>query len=196
MIISNNCWGAELYKRLGLQYNTPFVGLFIFGPDYLQLLSKLDYYLDQPLSFLKESRWMEDQSDYPIGNLAGIEIHFVHYQDEKEALEKWTRRVDRLKKVVDRDRFFLKICDRDQVNTELIAQFHALPYKHKVSFGIKDAKQAHHYKIEEHDHHQTVPDGVVLYRFSFKYIDLLKWLSSGKVATNSYNKIKAIIGVA
>ena len=38
-IISNNCWGSEYYKEQKIEYNTPFVGLFVEPDDYLALLA-------------------------------------------------------------------------------------------------------------------------------------------------------------
>lgn len=45
-IISNNCWGGELYKELNLAYNTPFIGLFIYAPCYIKMLKNLRFYLN------------------------------------------------------------------------------------------------------------------------------------------------------
>lgn len=67
VIVSNNCWGAEIYKRLELEYNTPFVGLMIYGPDYIKLLENFDYYIDRELSFISVSKWLEGACPYPIG---------------------------------------------------------------------------------------------------------------------------------
>ena len=37
-IISNNCFAGFVYQKFDIQYNTPFIGLFILGPDYIYLL--------------------------------------------------------------------------------------------------------------------------------------------------------------
>ena len=31
VIISDNCWGAEVFQWYGRPYNTPFIGMFIYG---------------------------------------------------------------------------------------------------------------------------------------------------------------------
>jgi len=195
VIISNNCWGAKLYNRLDLPYNTPFVGLFIMGPDYLKLLTDLDFYLNKSLFFVKKSRWISDPVNYPIGLLDDIEIHFMHYKDKNEAKSKWERRVARMLEVKDKDRYYFKICDRDLSNDDIITKFHNLPYKNKISFGLNDLDIKNHVVMKETDNNKTVLDGVKLYKNSFKYIDILKWTNTGVRSQNLYSKIKFILKV-
>jgi len=45
VLISRNCWGGQVYQWLNLPYNTPFVGLFLFGPCYMKLLRDFDKYM-------------------------------------------------------------------------------------------------------------------------------------------------------
>jgi uncharacterized protein (DUF1919 family) len=137
VIISNNCWGAEIYKRLNKEYNTPFVGLFIVGPEYIRLLERFDHYMSLPLQFTKGSVWFDSPIKYPIGKLDDIEIHFVHYKNNEEAIDKWTRRLSRMKEIGDRDKYYIKICDRDFTTPEMIQKFHSLPFKNKISFSVK-----------------------------------------------------------
>src|SRR5690606_24670996 len=100
-IISDNCWGGFVYQNYNLSYSSPFVGLFIFSPDYIELLENLDDYLNKDLSFIQPSKskykeiLLEDNTfdKYPIGLLGdNVEIHFLHYKDDKEALQKWEYR--------------------------------------------------------------------------------------------------------
>lgn len=51
-IISNNCWGAFVYQKFNLQYNTPFVGLFLFAPDYIKLLKNFENMINNKLTFI------------------------------------------------------------------------------------------------------------------------------------------------
>ena len=41
VIISDNCWGGSVYQWLDRPYNSPFVGLGIYGDCYIKLLSNL-----------------------------------------------------------------------------------------------------------------------------------------------------------
>lgn len=196
VIISNNCWGAEIYKRLGVPYNTPFVGLFIFGPDYLKLLVNLDHYLNLKLNFKQESKWVEGSISYPIGCLDDIEIHFLHYKNESEAKSKWERRLARMNKVTDKNSYFFKFCDRDFSDTNIIKEFHKLSFRNKLSFGITEINEENHIKIKETENNKSVPDGVKLYRYSYKYIDILEWINSSRITKNLYSKIKSLANIA
>ncbi len=92
VIISNNCWGGQVYQWFQKPYQTPFVGLFLYGPCYMKFLRDIDYYLASELVFIQASKYKKRPKTYPIGVLDDIEIHFTHYKSEEEALEKWMRR--------------------------------------------------------------------------------------------------------
>src|SRR5258706_10461524 len=113
-IVSNNCWGAHIYQSLKREYQTPFVGLFLMPDCYLNLLENFQGLIRQPLHFKKISRYEtinRSRSDtgqfYPIGELAAdVEIHFLHYASEPEALAKWFRRVLKIPPVTESQKMF------------------------------------------------------------------------------------------
>ena len=184
VIISDDCWGAEIYQWYGRPYNTPFVGLFIFGPCYYKLLSNFDFYMSQKLEFIEKSKYASPRWDdvvYPIGKLADIEIHFLHYENKEIALEKWERRTERMLTETDKNNYFFKISDRER-NDEFIEDFHKLPYKNKISYSLKDyksLKNVNHIKINEKSKKGNyVVNGKKLYKLSFLYFDLHKWLKN------------------
>lgn len=168
VIIANNCWGAEFYKRLDIGYNTPFVGLFLYGEDYLTLLESFDIYMASSLKFISISKWFSEIPSYPIGLLNDIEIHFLHYKDNEEALEKWNRRVKRMNMVTDKNNYFFKICDNAMTDQTLILRFHQLPFKNKISFSVENLL------IKEHIYILKTIKVLVLYQtellFTFKVI--------------------------
>lgn len=192
VIVSNNCWGAEIYKSLGVKYNTPFVGLYIYGPDFIKLLEKFDYYIKQELSFVERSKWVNSPVTYPIGIVDDIEIHFLHYNDSNEAIDKWNRRLERMSRTTDLNKYYFKIDDRDLSDQNIILKFHELPFKNKISFGIKCLNLKNHIQIKENENNQTVPDGVKLYKYCFRYVDVLKWVDSGIITNNLYSRIKSV----
>ena len=192
VVISNNCWGGEIYRRLGMQYNTPFIGLYIYGPDYIELLKNLAYYLSIKLSFVKTSKWVSSPVSYPLGILDDVELHFIHYESNELALAKWNRRLQRMNKFSDMDNYFFKIDDRDLSDENIIMSFHNLPYRNKVSFGVDRLSAKNHFQLEGFLHREkTVPDGIALYAITFKYFDVLKWVTTGRVTSNLYSKVKA-----
>ena len=40
-IITNNCYGTQYYTDENYEYKTPFIGLFLFAPCYINLFRKL-----------------------------------------------------------------------------------------------------------------------------------------------------------
>lgn len=104
-IISNNCWGGEVYESYNLIKQSPTVGLFLWASDYIKFISNLQQYLNQPLKFIdpKESNYYEKlkltpgYGTYPVARLDDIEIFFMHYSSKKQVLEKWNRRIKRIK---------------------------------------------------------------------------------------------------
>lgn len=143
-IISNNCWGGFMYQSCGLKYQSPFIGLFIWAPDYILLLEHFDDFIfgDSHMKFIDrvQSKYSESiREEYPIGVLINdkygkVEIHFLHYHTEKECLNNWYRRVRRINK----ENMIVKFCDRDQATPELIGRFDSLPYRFKVCFTAKE----------------------------------------------------------
>ena len=99
ILLSNNCWGYELYGASRKAYNTPLVGLFMYPTCYIKFLSDLEYYLDCEVRFVNKSKYFNQAPSWPVGVIDNdIEIHFVHYIDEYECISKWNRRKERLKK--------------------------------------------------------------------------------------------------
>lgn len=141
-IISDNCWGGFVYQYFNLPYKTPFIGLFVFSPDYIILLSNLKFYLDSDLKFIshEDSKYKKQLKEhgtfgkYPIATLGGeVEIHFLHYGSQSEAREKWNKRVDR----VDYDNLIIKFCDRDMCNEKIIEKFFSLTFERKIFLSSK-----------------------------------------------------------
>lgn len=191
VIISRNCWGGQVYQWLGLPYNTPFVGLYLFGPCYLKLLRDFDNYMAKELSFSKESRYYEGPRPYPVGLLDDVEIHFEHYEDETEARSKWNRRKARMLAQTDRSNYFFTICERRETGPEGIREFHELPFENKLSFGYSPMPS-----LDPNEHVELYPvgskaspgspNGKKLFKLTFLYIDLVKWLNSRQVVRTRF----------
>lgn len=138
-IISNNCWGGYMCQYSGIQYNSPFVGLFFYAGDYIKLLQNISV-IYKPFSFIEreDSKYATilEKKDYPIGYWPeeDIEIHFLHYKSRQECVEKWNRRLQRL----NMNNLIVKFCDRDLCTEEMIKTFDTLPFKIKVCFTTKE----------------------------------------------------------
>ncbi|EPN5230295.1 hypothetical protein VCSRO12_2786 [Vibrio cholerae] len=180
IIISNNCWGYEIYKIIGVKYNTPFVGLYMYPNCYLKLLENIEFYLLSELKFKNNSKYFNGSVKYPIGLLDGtLEIHFLHYIDEAEAKEKWERRVSRLFDEMhpDKGNVFVKFCDRDGAKKEDLLRFHKLPFKNKVSFGKQDIQVIDHIKVPVSKNENRITTGDDLFRNRYKYFNFSKWIN-------------------
>ena len=138
-IISNNCWGGFIYQKYGLSYKTPTIGLYILGDDFVKFCANLEYYLALELKFIpwEASRFypeIKNSDPYPVAELGDIEIYFMHYSSEAEALEKWNRR----KKRIVRSNMIFKLSQREHCSKEDIERFMALPLPHKICFAYDE----------------------------------------------------------
>lgn len=138
-IISNNCWGGFIYQRYNLPYKSPFLGLFIPAPCYIDLLENLKTYMNMPLRFIpiKQSKYYSridtGKRIYPIGVLGeNIEIHFLHYKTPQEAKDKWEQRKQR----IDLNNMLVKFSEIDCCTAELVYRFDKLPFKNKICFAV------------------------------------------------------------
>ena len=138
-VISNNCFGGFVYQRYGMAYQTPTAGLFFMPDDFLRLLREPKRYFAKPLDFIDPMRaphadFLRAQDarygSYPVAMLEDVTVYFMHYPTEKEAREKWERRVSR----ICWERVLYKFCDQNGATPEQIAAFDALALKHKVCF--------------------------------------------------------------
>lgn len=134
-IIANNCWGGFIYKKYGLPYLTPTIGLLIFSDDFIKFCKQLRHYTEAQLEFIpfssaKYYSFMKDCPPFPIAKLDDIEIYFMHYQSETEAEEKWNRRCQR----INWDNIIYKISQRESFTTEHIKSFLQLSLPNKLCF--------------------------------------------------------------
>jgi uncharacterized protein (DUF1919 family) len=178
-LLSNDCYGAEIYKWLKTEYKTPFVGLMLMAPCYIKFLSKPEYYCSLPVTFIDKSKY--EKMDiaraknrlYPIALLEDIEIHFLHYTSEKEATEKWQRRIQR----IDWNKIFVKFAmDKDYANESLLKQFEQLPYKNKVCFS----KEKYDWAPSNIYLPNYADNAVLAFRNSLLHFNIIGWLNEGR----------------
>lgn len=174
-IISNDCWGGEVYKLLDREFNTPFIGLFLMGPCYIELLKNLKENIFKRLEFIdpKKSKYVEAIANlelYPIAILEGtsIEIHFLHYNDSLDAEMKWNRRLKR----IDFGNIFIKYdCSKDFSDASTIREFSLLEFEHKLIFGNRSCKERNVFRCELYSN-----DAVKQFRNCFLSFDPIGWI--------------------
>ena len=121
-LICQNCIGGVFYQDMGLRFDSPTVGLFLKGGDFVKFASNLQRYMAMQL----QVRWDEE---YPVGKLDDIEIHFMHYETCSQAQTDWNRRRER----IHWENIVLLCTDRDGFSGEDFLLWKKLPYK-KVLF--------------------------------------------------------------
>jgi uncharacterized protein (DUF1919 family) len=91
-IVSDNCWGGELYKLSGSRYESPFVNCWISPKTYLPLLESIDSVNVAPLRFDSDC---SNQFGYPVAFLGESMIGFPHSNSEEQAQTSFESRRDR-----------------------------------------------------------------------------------------------------
>lgn len=190
-VVSNDCWGSAVYPALGLAYQTPFVGLFIWFECYLKLLTNFRQLMTSAVRFTDHSRYPAInerratgilRQDYPIGLLGDdVEVHFLHYSSDVDARTKWERRISRM--TFDQDRLYVRFAATETVPTlQEMAAFDALPYPHKVMFlGGEETRFQSAVCIPSGDGSLQAPAGMHRDEFIFagRSFDLADWLNGG-----------------
>ncbi len=177
-VICNNCLaGVGIYKKLRMKYSTPTIGLWFYADDYIRFLENIEWYINQPLTFTKTSKYPEVNEaqklqKYPIGVLGwDVEIQFNHYRTEDEAKKKWERRSKRINK----KNLFLIFSDRYAFKEEYLARYERLPYP-KLFFSAKPRKSEVVIFVREYKNETEVGNSKIN-RYYEKYVDLIKWLN-------------------
>ena len=194
-LFSNDCWGAEVYKHFNRPFNTPFIGLMLSGPCYVRLLQQPQHYMALPLVFQSHSRYEAINTLragwkhwFPIATLGGkdgidegVEIQFLHYHSEAEALDKWTRRVER----INWENLFVKFDgSKDFATPELVHEFDQLSYPkltllREPMLGVTSAVVVPHYTT----------DGMIQFERSRPYYDLVSWLNGGVLQASGIGQL-------
>lgn len=158
-----------------MKYQSPTIGLFFIGNDYIKFCANLKYYINQPLKFIsfKSSQNYElikkSEIEYPVAKLDDIEIYFMHYDSEEEALEKWERRVKR----INLDRILFKLSQRKQeFEKRDIEEFMKLQLKNKVCFTYDEFPET----ILIPELEKCIGDEVTLISKYFDELDVLNQL--------------------
>ena len=130
-IITNTCIAGVMYHKLGKQFMSPTINLWMHDVEFFRVVKNLDYYLAQPLKFIK------DEEGIPTALCGDVTIYFNHYKTEEEAAEKWYGRMKRINK----DNLFIICSDRpleDQsISHEDILSLKDIPCRGRVVFSTR-----------------------------------------------------------
>jgi Exopolysaccharide biosynthesis protein len=140
-IISDDCWGGQVYHALFLQFNSPTININWKKEEYAKFVSDLSYYLRQPLRCGREGNL--DTGEYPIGllgeNEKEVQMELIHNISFQEVRQQWERRVKR----VNFNNIFVKFGLNKRDNWEYYLNiFDLLPYKKICFFSYVRDKEA------------------------------------------------------
>lgn len=190
-IISDNCWGYSIYKTLGREYNTPFVGLYMQPHHYLEALKNLESFLDQRL--FQTGKKTTGHLTYPVATTeSGIEINFMHYPDFNHAYTLWRRRAERLREHISLHhpvRF--KFCDREGATKEELIHFKRIISNigPGVSFSTHEKSAESTWLLTN-----AREDGVSLYRQRYAHFDFIRFLQTGEITRTPLSIAASLFG--
>ncbi len=126
-IICSNCAGGVISHRLGKEFLSPTVNLWLYQRDFLKLAADLKGYMSCELEFV------ESEYDYPVARLKDVFIYFNHSGSCQEAAADWNRRKTR----INYDNIFLLMYDREDLSLEELRKIEDIPCRGKVVFSDK-----------------------------------------------------------
>ena len=103
-----------------------------------------------------------------------MEVHFLHYASENEAVEKWGRR----KKRINFDNLFVKFCDRDLCSDDEITAFAKLEFKNKVFFSSRENRAGSSLVFLKDYQNDACVGSLYEHPWSYrKHFNIVKWLN-------------------
>ena len=156
-ILCPNCIGGIIYNRLGKQFLSPTINLWLFQQDFIKFLLDLKGYLAEELVFIKS------QYSHPVAQLRDITIYFSHYHTEEEAASAWNRRKAR----INFDNLYIIMCDRDGVTRDDLLKLKEVPCKGRIVLS------EHTRSYEDIDYLRTLNPGKGAFGNQFVDVDAL-----------------------
>lgn len=133
--LTPNCIGGILFHDLGLRFMSPTVNLMMTQKDFLQFVLHLDDYLNGDFEFFQHEDYTCPCAKLKTLNSdQEIVIHFTHYHNETEALDKWNER----KKRIDKENIFVFIEERDGITKNDFEILKTLNVKGVVAFTCNE----------------------------------------------------------
>ena len=177
-IISDDCWGGQVYRHHKLPYLSPTVGLQVMHTDYISFIQNLQ----QPdfLDFKEEAL----TNKYPTIRNPYALLLCVHYESAKRAIEAFKRRYHRmvwenLYFKIDFGKPWYSAADVDAWNQMRLPRSIALVYPklHKRGVPINHVHNA--VTVENWRR-----DGSKMYFASRRHFDLMRFLSTGAITSS------------
>lgn len=198
VIISNTCVGWVVINHMNiLPYNNPFISVLIPNDEeFIKLSNNFLYYINSTprlgepkmnTSFYiqNKSPWYKHVSisiPYPVIHLDDIEIHCIHELDENECLDKFNKRLTRLREVINENDYTIYILlsfselinDHDNLQ-ELIDGFLYSSDNNIKKYFMGPSKyknnNSNYISIEKWDNIPLVRDDSYIYNFNDQFFN-------------------------
>ena len=125
-ILCSTCIGGIIYHRLGKQFLSPTINMWMNQKEFLVFVENLDEALEQELVFI------ETKYDYPVARIitksGPVNLYFNHAKTQEEAEQNWKRRKAR----INRDNLFIIMYDFDGITEEEILRLDKIKCKNKI----------------------------------------------------------------
>tara|TARA_R110000737_G_C14613029_1_gene491342 strand:+ start:791 stop:1621 length:831 start_codon:yes stop_codon:yes gene_type:complete len=178
-IISDNCWGREMYQFLGLPCNTPTAGMGI-EKDYLDFIENLNSKSAHEVIELDKTHCEGITGTiYPVGRSPYAKIHFLHY-DRFDIAQRLFRM--RFKKINTKSLYY-KI-DFDYYGCrkkEDIERWNKMKLPNSVAFYSDDTLKFYSGKIHNgvYIKKKNIPENNYIFGYTQKYFDYITWINTG-----------------
>lgn len=177
-IISNNCWGAHVYRYFNLPYQSPTIGMYFYGEEYVKFVGDLKRFCNCGIKMIRaeESRhyeWLKAQNNThaPIALLDDeVEIVMLHFHSNEEAIEKWKRRAER----VCWNNIIVKFSEQNYTTEEQLRQVDEMDYEKKIILTSHDYGLKSQVIFKEYEGCPQIPDEVTHFR---RYVNLVKLIN-------------------
>lgn len=183
-IISDDCWGGQIYRQLGIPYQTPTVGLYIDSATYLDFVTRLS--VDEACDLV----FIDSEHDFPVALYGNTLLYFMHYKSQQDAAEKFARRYRRM----NRNRFFVKVdLGKPEVTERDIESWNSASLPNSVAF------YSHKTKVPLGGIHNGVlvkdwtQDGAKMFDVSRRYFDVVSWIRDGHVGCGISYRVASTI---
>ena len=181
-IISSNCFAGRVMQDLGIEYNSPTLGLWMMPDDFPKFCANIQHYANTEIYLAKYSKnelgnykMTHAKHPYPVGLLdEKLEIHFLHYHSIDEAISKWKRRASR----INFKKIFMIASEQNGCTEDDIKAFDAIPHKNKIIFCSKPYPYKSVVYIPEFEKLGYAGDPYKKGYIYYKY--LAKWLETNK----------------
>ncbi|MDO7173359.1 DUF1919 domain-containing protein [Mariniflexile sp. AS56] len=172
-IISDDCWGGQIYNQLEIPYYTPTVGLWIGGHDYIQFIENL--------SKANAANLYNANSNetYPVGQSAYAKFHFLHYKNFDIAVNTFQRRYQR----INWNKLLYKIdLEKPGMNADHIKKWNEMKLPNSIAFYSDRVLKEWSGDIHNGVYIKNwVLDGALMFDISRRSFNVFKWLNTGVI---------------